>query len=142
MRQIAVNTVLLREDARLPENLPLHYEAFADGWSIVRSGSLPWLDQRMNESGWRCLRIAPKSQTGGVGKSPQRAIARALRLGLQKLGEAPRAATVQRIVLTEYPWFSLVRITLCPCSIQEMPEPSFDDAARQVAVARSFPPRV
>lgn len=54
--------------------------------------------------------IGEGSIRGGVGQTPQEAIAGALRLALRRVSERFNAADVETIQVTKYPWFVVAKV--------------------------------
>jgi CheY-like chemotaxis protein len=118
MRTIAERNVLLRVRAELPDGLKLATNEFREGWNFV-AGDASRLEKKIRTRGWNFIRIADGSLRSGVGETSQEAIANALRLALRRISENSNAAKVERIELTQYPWFFLARIQIYPYRIQQ-----------------------
>jgi len=54
-----------------------------------------------------------------VGDTSQEAIASALKLALRRISDHFNAVEVERIELTQYPWFFLARVRIYPFRIQQ-----------------------
>jgi hypothetical protein len=91
------------------------------GWNLVRPGGASLLERRIRRHGWHFIRIADETRQGGVGESPQKAIASALHLAVTSISEYFNAMEVRHIHLTRYPWFVLARLGVFPCRIQQSP---------------------
>jgi hypothetical protein len=105
MRNIAELTVLLRERVALPDHFKLVTEEFREGWDVVRSGDVNWLDKKIRRCGWHFIRSAEGSSKSGIGQTPQEAIASALKSTLRCVSGRFNAAEVGHIKLNEYRWF-------------------------------------
>jgi hypothetical protein len=119
MCDIAELTMLLHGRAELPDNLQLVTEEFRDGWNVVRSGNVHWLDKEIRRRGWHLIWIAEASVRSGVGQTSQEAIAGALKLALRGVSERLNAAYVEHIQLKRYPWFVLAKVRVYPYQIQQ-----------------------
>ena len=119
MRKIAELTMLLRGRVELPANLNLVTEEFQEGWSFVQSGDTHWLDKEIRRRGWHFMWIGEGSRRGGVGQTPQKAIAGALKLALRRVSERFNAAEVESIEVKKYPWFVLAKVKVYPYQIQQ-----------------------
>jgi hypothetical protein len=118
MRTIDELNLLLRVRVELPEGFTLGTEEFREGWSFSRSLDVCRLEKRILKHGWKFVKIGDGPQGCGVGDTSQEAIASALKLTLRRISEYFNAAEVARIQLTQYPWFFLARVGVCPCRIQ------------------------
>jgi hypothetical protein len=119
MQKIAELTMLLRGRVELPANLNLVTEEFQEGWSFVQSGDTHWLDKEIRQRGWHFMWIGEGSRRGGVGQTPQEAIAGALKLALRRVSERFNAAEVGSIELRKYPWFVVAKVKVYPYQIQQ-----------------------
>jgi hypothetical protein len=129
MRTIAELNLLLRVRVELPEGFRLGTEKFRDGWSFSRSLDVCRLEKRILNHGWNFIKIGEGPQGSGVGDTSQEAIASALKLALRRTSEYFNAVEVGRIHLTQYPWFFLARVEVCPYRIQQgMVLPAPDNA--------------
>lgn len=118
MRTIAEQNLLLRERVDLPKGFILGTEKFREGWSFSRSLDARRLEKRILNHGWNFIRIGDGPLGCGVGDTSQEAIDSALKLALRRIGEYFNAVEVARIHLTQYPWFFLARVNVCPYRIQ------------------------
>jgi hypothetical protein len=119
MRNIAESNVLLRVQLDLPDGLKLATEEFREGWNFVRTMNAGKLEKRIQTRGWNFIKVGDESLRSGVGETSQEAIASALKLALRRVGEHFNAAEVEHVELTQYPWFFLARVRVCPYRIQE-----------------------
>jgi hypothetical protein len=122
MRKIAEPNVLLHARAELPAGLKLATNEFRDGWNFVTGGA-GRLEKKIKTRGWNFIRIAEGALRSGVGETSQEAIANALKLALRRISEHTNAVKVERIELTQYPWFFLARVQIYPYRIQETAVP-------------------
>jgi hypothetical protein len=118
MRAIAELNVLVRVRAELPVGLKLVTNEFREGWNFV-VGDASRLEKKIRTRGWNFIRIADGSLRSGVGETSQEAIANALKLALRRISEYSNAVEVERIELTQYPWFFLARVQIYPYRIQQ-----------------------
>lgn len=118
MRAITEQNVLLRERAELPASLRIATDAFREGWNFAPAVNAQQLEINVQLHGWNFIRIADGLQACGVGETSQEAIASALRLALLRLSALFNAVEVEYIELTQYPWFHLARVRVCPFRIQ------------------------
>jgi hypothetical protein len=119
MQDIAEHTVLSRVTAELPDGLRIATEAFQEGWNFMRSGDVHRLDKAIRGCGWHFIWIAEPSQRGGVGQTEQAAIASALKLALRRVSPGFNAANIDRIEITQYPWFFIAKVKIYPYQIQQ-----------------------
>jgi hypothetical protein len=132
MRKIAETNILLRARFELPDGLKLATDDFREGWQIVRTLNALRLKKKLRTCGWNFVRIGDEAlKKSGVGDTSQEAIASALKLALRNITDRFDAVEVERIHLTEYPWFVLARVIVNPYQIQ--------DAAIQRAPGLSLP---
>jgi hypothetical protein len=118
MRPIAEPNLLLRVCAELPPGLKLATLKFREGWSFSRSVDVRRLEERIAHLGWNLVRINDRTLGSGVGDTAQLAIADALKLALRNVSKYIHAVEVERIQLTQYPWFFLARVMVCPYLIR------------------------
>jgi hypothetical protein len=119
VRNIAESNMLLRIGIDLPAGFKLATEEFREGWNFVQTGDVKRLEKKVRVHGRNLLRNTDALLRSGVGDTAQQAIANALKLALRSLNDRFNAAEIEHIVLTQYPWFFLVRITVSPCLIQQ-----------------------
>jgi hypothetical protein len=119
MLTIAEQNVLLRAQIELPEGMKLATEEFHEGWNIVRTGNARRLQEKIQTRGWNFIKVADGSLRSGVGDTSQEAISGALKLALRHVSPYFNAAEVERIELTQYPWFFLARVRVYPYRIQQ-----------------------
>jgi hypothetical protein len=119
MQDITELTVLSRVTVQLPDDLKLATEDFQEGWNFVRSGDVHWMDKKVRKSGWHFIWIAEPSQRGGVGQTAQVAIAGALKLALRRVNPEFNAVNIDRIEITQYPWFFIAKVRVYPYQIQQ-----------------------
>jgi hypothetical protein len=119
MCTIVESNVLLRAQAELPIGFKMATEEFRDGWNRIRSGGAHRLERKVRTRGWNFIRIADGTLRSGVGETSQKAIASALKLALRRVDARSSAVEVERIELTQYPWFFLARVRVNPYRIQE-----------------------
>jgi hypothetical protein len=118
MRNIAEESILIREQIKLPDGLKLTADEFREGWNVVRTTNVSQLEKQVVSRGWNLIKISDGLLRCGVGGTSQEAIANALRLSLRHVGEVFNAVEVEHIELTQYPWFFLVRIQISTMRIQ------------------------
>ena len=112
MHIIKTTNIVTRARVELPRGLTLATNEFGEGWNLVRSGGAERLQRKIQTRGWNLIKNRDVCQRSGVGNTVQEAIASALQLALRQLSESFHAATVENIHLTQYPWFSLARVTI------------------------------
>ena len=110
---------LLRSQAGLPEGLRLAKEEFCEGWCSVRTRNAEQLEKEICAKGWSFDRVVKGLRGSGVGETSEVAIAGALKLALRQMSEQFSAVEVERIQLTQYPWFFLARAIVSPICIQQ-----------------------
>jgi hypothetical protein len=102
---------------------------FCEGWNFVRSGRADRLEKKIRSSGWQFIRIPDESLHSGIGRTSQLAMACALKLALRRTSPRFNALEVNRIELTQYPWFFLAGLTVHVYRIQkDAIEPVPDEA--------------
>ncbi len=143
MRTITELNLLLRARIELPEGFRLAKEKFREGWSFSRSADVCRLEKKILNRGWNFIKIGDGPEKCGVGDTSQEAIASALKLALRRVSENFNAVEVERIQLTQYPWFFLAKVGVCPYRIQQgaMLPATDDDNWRSAAPCRSRSPR-
>jgi hypothetical protein len=119
MRNIIELAMLIRGFVRLPGDLELVTEEFAEGWSFVQSGDSHWLDKEIRARGWHFIWIAEALLRSGVGKTEQKATASALKVALRCVSERFNAAQVGHVEVSKYPGFFLARVKIYPYQIQQ-----------------------
>jgi hypothetical protein len=119
MCTIAESNVLLRAQSELPAGFKMATDEFRDGWNRIRAGGKQRLEKKVQTKGWNFIRIADGALRSGVGETSQEAIASALKLALRRVGAHSNAVEVERIELTQYPWFFLARVSVNPYRIQQ-----------------------
>jgi hypothetical protein len=137
MRNIVELNMLLREQIEIPSTLKLATEEFCAGWNLVRSSDARRLERKIHTCGLNFINSFDETVKSGVGTSSQEAIANALALALRHLSESFNAVEVKHIRLTQYPWFYLAKVSVCPYRIQlgaVMPIP--DETAPLTSVLR------
>jgi hypothetical protein len=118
MRNIAESNILLRGQVEAANGLKLATEKFCAGWNYVRSADARRLGKKIHACGLNLTNSAYEAMKSGVGSSSQEAIAHALTLTLRHVSESFNAVEVKHIELTQYPWFFLARVSVCPYRIQ------------------------
>jgi len=137
MHNIAKCTVLIRDGATLPDDVKLATEEFREGWNLVRTGNMRWLDRRIRSSGWHFIWINEGWLRSGVGETLQEAIAGALKLALRQISAHFNAVEIEHIEFKQYPWFFIAKVRIFPYQIQQSAVLSVPDEA----VASSISPR-
>jgi len=82
------------------------------------SGCAP-AGKKIHTCGLNFTNTSDETMRSGVGKSSQEAIANALKLTLRHVSDTFNAVEVKHIELTQYPWFFLARVNVCPYRIQQ-----------------------
>jgi len=129
MRKIAALNVLLRMRVLLPDGLKVTTEEFGAGWNLMQAGDMARLEEEIQAHGWNFIKIDQEPLRSGVGKTPEEAISTALKLSLRHISEYSNVVEVDRIELTEYPWFFLAKVMLFPCRIQKAALTAMPDKA-------------
>jgi hypothetical protein len=138
MCTIVESNVLLRTQTELPIGFKVATDEFHEGWNRMKAGSTRRLERKVQARGWNFIKIADGTLRSGVGETSQEAIANALKLALRRAGEHSNAMEVERIELTQYPWFFVARLRVHPYRIQQgdvLPVP--DEAEAPTAARRS-----
>jgi hypothetical protein len=133
MLKITKRSVLLRAETELPPSIGMASGEVMEGWNIARPGGASLLERKIRRDGWHFTRIADETRRSGVGESSQQAIASALQLAVQSIGEYFNAVEVRHIQLTRYPWFILARLGVFPYRIQQSPVQFVPDDALPLA---------
>jgi hypothetical protein len=132
MCTIAESNVLLRVRAELPTGFKVATEAFRDGWGRMRTGGIVRLKRKIQARDWNFLKIPDGALRSGVGDTSQEAIASALSQALQMVDSKFNAVEVERVELTQYPWFFLARVRVYPYRIQPGSDlPVMNEAANE-----------
>lgn len=88
-------------------------------WSFVKPGEFQRRGMGNPESG-RSQDCLPKPTRGsGVGQSAQEAMTGALKHALERVGNNFSSASVEEILVKEYPWFFLARVTVLPYGLED-----------------------
>jgi hypothetical protein len=124
MKEISELTVLLRARSEMPAGLRLKNDEFEDGWNFVRTGSALQLEKKIKNRGWHFIRVSDGLLRSGIGGTPQEAIACGLKLALHHVSVFFNTVEIDRIGLTQYPWFFLARVSIHPCRIQLSSHPA------------------
>lgn len=111
--------LLLRAPREFPIGLQLPTEEFHDDWNFARSMNIHRLESKIQGCGWNFIKIADGAITSGVGDTSQQAIASALRIALCRISEYSNVVEVTHVELTQYPWFFIARVGVCPYRIQQ-----------------------
>jgi len=119
MRNIAELNMLLRGQVEVPDGLKLATEEFCADWNFVRPADARRLEKKIHTCGPNFTNSADETMRSGVGDSSQEAIANALKLTLRHVSDTLNAVEVEHIELTQYPWFFLARVSICPYRIQQ-----------------------
>jgi hypothetical protein len=119
MTAVAESNVLLREQAEMPSGFKVATDESYDGWKLMRSGGIRRLAKKIETRGWSFTPTADGLPRSGVGKTSVEAIDSALNQVLQRVGADSSAVEIERIELTQYPWFYLARVCVHPYRIKE-----------------------
>jgi hypothetical protein len=119
MRSIREFDVLIREPIEIPARIEFATEEFREGWSLVDLVDTRCLENIIDSLGWRFIRNTRGSLSSGVGETSQEAIAGAIRIALGLVNEHFNAVEVEHIALTQYPWFFLAKVRVCPYQLQQ-----------------------
>ena len=128
MCNIAEASVLLRAQVEMPSGCKVSTEEFAGGWNRMRTGGVARLEKKVQTRGWNFVKIAHGAMRSGVGDTSRAAIASALMQALRRVDSQSNAVEVDRVELTQYPWFFLARVRVFPYRIQLGPEAPVVDA--------------
>jgi hypothetical protein len=118
MLSLTESNMLLRRQAKLPVGFKVATEEFRDGWGLMRSGGAARLEKKVRARGWNLIAIPNGSLRSGVGDTSQTAIASALGQALRGVDAQANAVEVERVELTQYPWFFLARVRVHTYRIQ------------------------
>jgi hypothetical protein len=129
MFSLTESNVLLRMQAELPMGFKVATTEYREGWSLMRSGGTVRLARKIRARGWNLIGIPAGALRSGVGDTSQAAIASALTLALRQVGSQANAVEVERVELTQYPWFFLARVRVHTYRIQPGAESPVLDAA-------------
>jgi hypothetical protein len=138
MRRIAELNVLLRKPIELPAGLKLATEEFQEDWNFVRAGDALSLGKKIQKQRWNFIKDADGSMRCGVGDTSQTAIAGALKLTLRHVDARFNAVEVEKIQITQYPWFFLARVLVYPYRIQEDAVSQAADETLQMALEQRY----
>jgi hypothetical protein len=119
MQDISERATLSRTTAELPSGSNVSTQPFQEGWNLVLSGDVHWLDKEIRDCGWHFIWVAEPSVRSGVGKTAQLAIAGALKLALRRVWPRFNAASIEHIEITQFPWFFLAKVRVYPYQIQQ-----------------------
>ena len=85
-----------------------------DGWHFALGGEFYWREGIHLECGPGPNPGVQTIRRSGIGQSAQEAMAGALKLALRLVDPSCHAAAVKEILMKEYPWFILARVTILP----------------------------
>ncbi len=137
MYKITAWNVLLREQTELPAGLEVTTDRFGDGWECVQAGDTERFKAEIQARGWGFHMHTGGLLGNGVDDTSQRAIASALKVVLCHVGQGYNAVEVEHIELTQYPWFFLARVGVCPYLIQPDGAMPAAEIIRDIQVNRS-----
>jgi hypothetical protein len=118
MFSLTESNVLLRMQAELPMGFKVATTEYREGWSLMRSGGTVRLERKIRARGWNLIGIPTGALRSGVGDTSQTAIASALIQALRQVDSQANAVEVERVELTQYPWFFLARVRVHTYRIQ------------------------
>ena len=137
MLSVTESNMLLRQRAELPMGLKVATTEFRDGWGLMRSGGAVRLERKIRARGWNLIAIPNGSLRSGVGDTSQTAIASALGLALRRVDAQANAVEIERVELTQYPWFFLARVRVHTYRIQQgVEQPVLCEAALPIPTRR------
>jgi len=122
MHTIAELNLLLRARIELPEGFSVATQEFREGWGFSQAVNVSRLEKEILNCGWNFIQIGNGPQSYGVGDTSQEAIGNALVHALRRINENCNAVEVERIELTEHPWFFLAKVGVFPYRIQKVVE--------------------
>jgi hypothetical protein len=112
--------MLLRVRVELPEGYRIATHEFQEGWNFSQSVNVSRLEKEILHCGWNFIQIGNGPQSYGVGDTSQEAIGNALVHALRRIREDCNAVEVERIELTEHPWFFLAKVGVFLYRIQQV----------------------
>ena len=113
------STLLLRCGASLPHKFSLPGQPIYDGWVSVDSDTAHDVDEKVRALGWHFMWLAMNSSGIGVGVTPEMAIKRAMRAGLDGLTTRFNTAELMKVTVRKYPGFHVARVHLASRHVQE-----------------------
>ena len=137
MCKIAAWTMLLRVQTELPAGLEVTTDRFSDGWQCVQPEDSARLKEEIQACGWSFIMHAGGLLGNGVEDTSQGAIDSALKVALCHIGERFNAVEIEHIELTQYPWFFLARVGVCPYRIHPDAAMPADDISGEIRNSRS-----
>ncbi len=85
-----------------------------DGWHFALGGEFYWREGIHLECGPEPNPSVQTIRRSGIGQSAQEAMTRGIKLALRLVDDSFHAAIVTEILMKEYPWFFLARVTVLP----------------------------
>ena len=114
MFSIPDSVILLAANSKRLDTSVLLTAKIQEGWNLVRDGEFHWRDESDSGGGHSLDCHATPIQRSGVGKSAEEAMTVGLCLALRRVGNSFHAARVEEILMKEYPWFFVARVTVRP----------------------------
>lgn len=113
------NTVFLRTECILPEDIQLRQEELSADWKAVIGTLVTDLDNRIRRAGWHFMWMLNSHSSRCFGGTEDAAIHRALVHALRKVQLRFNAAELDDVQVTKYPYFRMAKVTLHARQIQK-----------------------
>jgi len=112
-------SLLLRSGTLLPGAFSLPGRPIYDGWVSIDSENAQDVDIKVRAQGWHFMWLTLTSSGVGVGLTPEVAIKKAMRSGLDHLNSRFNTAELMNVVLKKYPGFHVAHVKLASRHVQE-----------------------
>lgn len=114
---IADLAILLSADPKRMDTSFLSRTKIQEDWDFVRNGEFHRRSASNSGGGQPLGCSSALLQGSGIGDSAQEATAGGLRQALRLVGNSFHAVRVEEILMKQYPWFFLARVTVRPYQI-------------------------
>jgi hypothetical protein len=123
--EFKTGTILIRESALLPTDLPFKGESCVSGWKIITDSDVCALDREIRKAGWAFFRIAAEIGESVFGLDEQKMLHRAIERILES-AELERfnsleIAEVRSVDSVRFPGVRYVTVSAHPRHIQQSP---------------------
>jgi len=117
-------SVLIREDAALPDNVERSREQFVPGWSLVKDADVVNTQKALDEANWHLFYAEPEIEGSAWARDLTKAIKKAVRRLTRKIeAEHMNAIEITFISVTKLFGFYNVVVTGHASHIQQSPTP-------------------
>jgi hypothetical protein len=119
---IKTGTILIREDALLPESLPIESEPYAPGWRLVKRLDIDGISQTIGKAGWAFLHMAGVSRTSVFGLDEEKTTRKAIKRVVEHMRSKNfNCLEITQVVAERFLWLPFVTVSARSRHIQESP---------------------